>query len=74
MYHGGMMDTGKIAMKILDQVSDMRLTMMDMDHIGFHLINLSPLGLREQLIIMADSIKEHNETLPGSSDGQYALF
>jgi hypothetical protein len=69
-----MMDTGKIAMRILDQVSDMRLTMMDMDHIGFHMVNLSPLGLRDQLVIMADAIKYHNDTLPGSSDGQYTLF
>jgi hypothetical protein len=61
-------------MRILDQVSDMRLTIMDMDHIGFHMVNLSPLGLRDQLVIMADAIKYHNETLPGRSDGQYTLF
>jgi hypothetical protein len=74
MYDGSMMDTARIAMRILDEVSDMRLKTMDMDHVGFHLINLSPLGLRDQLVIMADAIKYHNETLPGSSDGQYALF
>lgn len=68
------MDTANIAMKIIDQVSDMRLTMMDMDHIGFHMVNLSPLGVRDQLVIMADSIKYHNDKLPGSSDGQYTLF
>jgi hypothetical protein len=69
-----MMDTTKRAMRILDQVSDMRLTTMDMDHIAFHLINLSHLGLRDQLVILADGIKYHNDTLPGVSDGQYTLF
>lgn len=64
----------KAAQRILDTVSDMRYTMSDMDHLGFHLINLAPLGVRDQLVIMSESIIEHNATLPGVTDGQYALF
>ena len=68
------MSMQRVAMKILDQVSDMRYTTMDMHMLGFHLVNLSPLGVRDQLVIMADAIKEYNDELPGSSDGQYTLF
>ena len=64
----------KIATKIVGMVSDMRYTTSDMDHLGFHLINQSPLGVRDQLVIMADSIIYHNDNLPGESDGQYTLF
>lgn len=64
----------KAAQRILDTVSDMRYTMSDMDHLGFHLVNLAPLGVRDQLVIMSESIIEHNTTLPGVSDGQYAFF
>ena len=64
----------KIATKILNLVSDMRYTTHDMDALGFHLINMAPLGVRDQLCIMADSITYHNQQLPGSSDGQYTLF
>ena len=64
----------KAAQRILDTVSDMRYTMSDMDHLGFHLVNLSPLGVRDQLVIMSESIIEHNTTLPGESYGQYTLF
>ena len=72
---GGMMHTmEKAAQRILDTVSDMRYTMSDMDHLGFHLVNLAPLGVRDQLVIMSESIIEHNATLPGETDGQYALF
>jgi hypothetical protein len=69
---GGMMQ--RTALKILDLVSDMRYTTLDMHALGFHLINLSPLGVRDQLVIMAESIEQHNNELPGVSDGQYALF
>lgn len=64
----------RTAIKILDLVSDMRYTTMDMHMLGFHLINLSPLGVRDQLVEMADSIKTYNDELSGVSDGQYALF
>jgi hypothetical protein len=69
------MNTATAAEKILDVVSDMRYSTMDMDSIGFHLVNLSPMGMREQLEVLADSVKYHNEKLPRSEkDGQYALF
>lgn len=69
------MNTATAAEKILDVVSDMRYSTMDMDSIGFHLVNLSPLGVREQLEVLADSVKYHNDKLPRSEkDGQYALF
>jgi hypothetical protein len=64
----------KAAKKILDTVSDMRYTNADMDHLGFHLINISPIGVREGLVIMAESIIEHNSTMSGASSGQYRLF
>ena len=46
----------RVAIKIVDLVSDMRYTTTDMHALGFHLINLSPLGVRDQLSIMAESI------------------
>ena len=64
----------RLAAKILDLVSDMRYTTMDMHMLGFHLVNLAPLGVRDQLVEMADSIKTYNDELPGVSDGQYSLF
>jgi len=64
----------RLAMKILDLVSDMRYSSLDMHALGFHLVNLSPLGVREQLVEMADSIKTYNDELPGGSNGQYTLF
>lgn len=64
----------RVAIKIVDLVSDMRYTTTDMHSLGFHLINLSPLGVRDQLMIMAESIQQYNNELPGVSDGQYALF
>jgi hypothetical protein len=71
-YNGGMMQ--RTALKIIDLVSDMRYTTTDMHALGFHLINLSPLGVRDQLVIMSESIQQYNDELEGVSDGQYALF
>jgi hypothetical protein len=64
----------RTAIKILDLVCDMRYTTLDMHTLGFHLINLSPLGVRDQLVEMANSIKTYNDELPGVGDGQYTLF
>lgn len=64
----------RTALKIIDLIADMRYTTMDMHMLGFHLINLSPLGVRDQLVEMADSIKNYNDELPGDSNGQYTLF
>ena len=64
----------QVAIKILDLVSDMRYTTTDMHALGFHLINLAPLGVRDQLMVMAESMQQYNNELPGVSDGQYALF
>lgn len=64
----------RVAIKILDLVSDMRYTTTDMHALGFHLINLSPLGVREQLMVVAESMEQYNNELPGVSNGQYALF
>lgn len=64
----------RVAIKILDLVSDMRYTSTDMHALGFHLINLSPLGVREQLMVISESMEQYNKELPGVSNGQYALF
>ena len=64
----------QVAIKILDLVSDMRYTTTDMHALGFHLINLAPLGVRDQLMVMAESMQQYNNELPGVSDGQHALF
>jgi len=64
----------RVAIKIVDLVSDMRYTTTDMHALGFHLINLSPLGVRDQLMVMAESMQQYNTELPGETNGQYALF
>lgn len=64
----------RIAIKMLDLIADMRYTTMDMHMLGFHLVNLSPLGVRDQLVELANSINIYNDELPGVGDGQYTLF
>ena len=64
----------KASKALIDYLGHMRSTTHDADHFGFHLVNISPLGVRDQLVIMAESIIEHTQTLAGDSDGQYTLF
>lgn len=63
------------ANKVIDVIADARLSMPDIDAIGYHIINLSNRKVRANALALADSIMYH-ETHPfsGDDDDQYTLF
>lgn len=60
---GGMVNQKK-AQKIVDSLADSRLTLNDVESIGFHVVNLSTKDVRKNALILADSILYHDTQIP----------
>lgn len=75
---GGMMTMQRLADKVIDLLADSRYTMQDMDRLGFHVVDNSFRGVRQNVLALADSILYHSSTpFDGSEDengNQYALW
>lgn len=68
----------RLADRLLDLLADSRYTMQDMDRLGFHVVDNSFRGVRQNVLALADSILYHSATpFDGSEDdngNQYTLF
>lgn len=65
----------RTARKIVDLIADGRYSMVDMDHLGFHVINLSTRQVRANALAVADSIMYYStHPFDGDNDDQYTLF
>lgn len=54
----------KKAQKIVDSLADSRLTLNDVESVGFHIVNLSTKDVRKNALILADSILYHDTQIP----------
>lgn len=65
----------KIALRILDILSDVRLTVKDIDYLAWHLVYHSPKPMQKRLLILADAIQvHHNDIMEDTNNDQYTLF
>lgn len=65
----------KKADKILTIIGDGRLTLADIDSIGYHIVNLSHRQVRKNALVLADAIMYHDgNPFDGGNDDQYTLF
>lgn len=65
----------KIALRILDILSDVRLTVKDIDYLAWHLVYHSPKPMQKRLLILADAIQVHHHTImEEDNNDQYTLF
>ena len=64
----------RVANKVVDLIADGRYSMVDMDSLGFHVINLSTRQVRANALAMADAIMYYSANPFGDIDGQDTLF
>lgn len=65
----------KIALRILDILSDVRLTVKDIDYLAWQLIYQSPKSMQKRLLILADAIQvHHHQIMEEDNNDQYTLF
>jgi hypothetical protein len=54
------MSRQRAAQKIVDLLADGRYTVQDIEAIGYHIVNLSHRQVRNNALVMADSIMYHD--------------
>lgn len=64
----------RVARKVVDLIADGRYSMVDMNSLGYHVINLSTRQVRANALAVADSILYHSANPYGDIDGQDTLF
>lgn len=65
----------RVARKVVDLIADGRYSMVDMNSLGFHVINLSTRQVKANALAMADSIMYYSANpFDGECDGQDFLF
>jgi hypothetical protein len=64
----------RTASKMLDLMSDVRLTNHDINYLGWQLVYQSNRVMLKRILILADSINFYNNEIQETEDGQYALF
>jgi hypothetical protein len=65
----------RVARKIVDLIADGRYSMVDIDHLGFHVINLSTRQVKANALALADSIMYHSgNPFDGAPYEQDTLF
>lgn len=64
----------RVARKVVDLIADGRYSLVDMDHLGFHISNLSTRQVKANALAMADAITYYSANPFGDDDGQDTLF